>query len=49
VHRDYRVSQERRQGRSGTADGCARIGPHYQLYDRRGDEISLDDVERIVI
>jgi hypothetical protein len=31
------------------ADGSARIGARTGLYDRRGDEISLDEVERIVI
>src|ERR1700730_5350107 len=45
---DYRLSQERRHARKCRGDGEPRVDAHEQLYDRRRDEVSLDEVERIV-
>jgi len=48
-NRDHRLSQER-----GTLEKAAAMANHastrtIQLYDRRRDEVSLDEVERIAI
>jgi hypothetical protein len=46
---DYDVFEKWREARSGATHGCARIVMNHGLYDRRGNEISLDEVERTVI
>jgi len=50
--RDHRLSQKRRHARKGCRDG--KLANHAstrttQLYDRRRDEVSVDEVGRIVI
>ena len=46
-HRDHGIF--RREARSGAADGEPRERPDTGLYDRRNDQVSLDEVERILI
>jgi hypothetical protein len=49
--RDHSLSRERRHAREGRSDGEPRLDAHdpRAFYDRRHDEVSLDEVERIVI
>jgi integrase/recombinase XerC len=46
---DHGLSQERWNARKGRGDGDHVSTRTTQLYDRRRDELSLDEVERIVI
>jgi len=48
-NRDYGLLEKRRTPRSGAADGGARVVRNHGLYDRRGDDASLDEVEQIPI
>ena len=47
--RDHGISQERRHAGKGRRDGKPRSTRTTQLYDRRRDELNLDEIERIVI
>jgi integrase/recombinase XerC len=48
-NRDHGLSQERRHPRKGRGNGNHASTGTTQLYDRRRDEVSLGEVERIVI
>ena len=47
--RDHRLSEERRDAGKGRGDGEPCLDAHDTALDRRRDELSLDEVERIVI
>jgi hypothetical protein len=46
---DHGLSQERRHARKGRGYGGPCFDARDAAYDRRRDEVSLDEVERIVI
>ena len=48
-HRHHRLPQERRRARNRRGDGEPRSTRTTQLYDRRSDQVSLDEIERVRI
>ena len=48
-HRHHRLSRKRRHARKRAAMAAHESPRTTKLYDRTGDEITLDEVERIVI
>jgi hypothetical protein len=47
--RHYHIPEDRRQARARPSHGKPFIAADDELYDRREEEISLDEVERIAI